>query len=175
MAEPEGDVKRAADLKLWLEGRISELEEELERLKETLGYVDLTLRASTFRPASEMMAEAREPPEVRELKQGGGKKTIALARVTRDGVTIEPSEGMSFKQTTPPFKSYLLAKVLGGMRSADEGLAAGGKIAKGAELKFDVEESDGMISKIIVENYRDKERLNDILSKTSWTLSKMLE
>ena len=56
MLDPsERDVKKAAELKLWLEGRIAELQDEIERLKESLGYVDATLRVSTFRPASEMM------------------------------------------------------------------------------------------------------------------------
>jgi ferritin-like metal-binding protein YciE len=65
MAAPDREVKKAAELKLWLEGRIAQLQDEIERLKETLEYVDVTLRASTFKPAIEMMAESREIPEVR--------------------------------------------------------------------------------------------------------------
>ena len=42
MDSSERDVKKAAELKLWLEGRIAELQDEIERLKESLGYVDAT-------------------------------------------------------------------------------------------------------------------------------------
>jgi hypothetical protein len=174
MATMEGDVKKAAELKLWLEGRIAQLQEEIERLNETLGYVDATLRAGTFRPAIEMMAESKEAPEVRELKRDKGGQVIATASITSDAIAIEPY-GVTLKPTTPPFKSFLLGKILQGMKANDEGLVKSGKLAKGVELRFDVEESNGFIAKVIVENYREKARLNEILNTVSWTFSRMLE
>jgi len=171
----ERDVKKAAELKLWLEGRIAELQDEIERLKESLGYVDATLRASTFRSADELMAEVREAPEVRELKLDKGNQVIARASVTPDIVSIEPSEGLTLKIGTPPFKSFLLGKILQGMRASDLDLISKGKLGKDAELRFDVEESNGAIAKLKVENYREKARLNEILNTVSWTFSKMLE
>jgi hypothetical protein len=174
MASPDSDVKKAAELKLWLEGRISQLQEEIERLRETLGYVDATLRASTFKPAIEMLAEAKEVPEMRDLKRDKGGDVIATASVTSDAVAIEPS-GVVLKATTPPFKSFLLGKILQGMKAKDEELVKGGKLAKGTELRFDVEEANGSIGKLIIENYRDKARLNEILNTVAWTFSRMLE
>jgi hypothetical protein len=175
MASAESDVKKAAELKLWLEGRISQLEEEIERLRETLGYVDATLRAVTFRPAIEMMAESREAPEVRDLKRDKGGQVIARASITRDAVEIEPAEGISLKSTTPPFKSFLVGKILQGMRTKDEEMVKNGKLPKGGELRFDLDESNGSIERVVVENYREKTRLNEILSTISWTFSRMLE
>jgi hypothetical protein len=175
VAAPEKEVKRAADLKLWLEGRIAELQAEMDRLKETLGYVDATLRATTYKPAIEMMAEAREVPEIRELKQDKGGRVFATALVTSDAVSIEPKQGVGLKSTTPPFKSFLIGKILQGMRSRDEEMVKAGKLAKGLELRFDVEEANGVVGKLVVENYREKVRLNEILSTVSWTFSRMLE
>lgn len=175
MDSSERDVKKAAELKLWLEGRIAELQDEIERLKESLGYVDATLRVSTFRPASEMLAEAREVPEVRDLKRDKGDQVIARASVTPESVSIEPVEGVQLKSTTPPFKSFLLGKILQGMKTSDLDLIAKGKLGKGMELRFDVEESSGAIAKLMVENYGEKTRLNEILSTVSWTFSRMLE
>jgi hypothetical protein len=175
MATSEGDVKKAAELKLWLEGRIAELQAEIDKLKETLGYVDTTLRASTYRPAIDMLEEAKEVPEIRELKRDKGGQVIATAAVTSDSLSVEPKEGVSLKSTTPPFKSFLISKILQGMKAKDEELVTGGKLAKGLELRFDVEESNGFVSKLTVENYRDKARLNEILSTVTWTLSRMLE
>jgi hypothetical protein len=174
MASTETDVKKAAELKLWLEGRIAQLQEEMERLHETLGYVDATLRAGTFRPAIEMMTEAKEAPEMRELKRDKGGQVIATASVTSDAVAIEPA-GVVLKSSTPPFKSFLLGKILQGMKSSDEALVKSGKLAKGEELRFDVEEVNGSISKVIIENYREKARLNEILNTVAWTFSRMLE
>jgi len=42
MSGSDAEVKKAAELKLWLESRITELQEEIERLKEALNYVDTT-------------------------------------------------------------------------------------------------------------------------------------
>jgi hypothetical protein len=174
MAAVDRDTKKAAELKLWLEERISQLQDEIERLTETLGYVDTTLRASTFKQASEMMAEAKEAPEVRELKRDKGGQVIARVSITTDAVAIEPS-GMALKSSTPPFKSFLIGKILQGMKVKDEELVKAGKLAKGTELRFDVEESNGNIGRVIIENYREKARLNEILSTVSWTFSRMLE
>ncbi len=175
MASSEGDTKKAAELKLWLEGRIAQLQDEIERLKETLSYVDINLRASTFRQASEMMVEAKDAPETRELKRDKGGQVIATATITSDAVSVEPSSGVVLKSATPPLKSFLMGKILQGMKGKDEELVKTGKLAKGAELRFDLEEANGSISKLIIENYRDKARLNEILSTVSWTFSRMLE
>jgi len=174
MASSESDIKRAAELKLWLEGRVAQLQEEIERLKETLEYVDATLRASTFMPANEMLAETKEVPEVRELKRDKGGGAIATASITSDSVEIEPI-GIVLKSTTPPFKSFLVGKILQEMKTKDEELVKSGKLAKGTELKYDVDEANGNIIKLVIENYREKARLNEILSTVSWTFSRMLE
>jgi hypothetical protein len=174
MATSESDVKRAAETKLWLEGRIAQLQEEMERLRETLGYVDASLRASTFKPAIEMMAETREAAEVRELKRDKGGQVIGKATITADAAEIEPA-GVVLKSTTPPFKSFLMGKILQGMKTKDEDLVKAGKLPKGSELRFDLEESNGAIEKLVIENYREKARLNEILNTVAWTFSRMLE
>jgi hypothetical protein len=175
MAAPDRETKKAAELRLWLESRIAQLQEEMARLKETLDYVDDTLRATTFKPAIEMMAEAKEPPVAREIKRDKGGQVIATAYITPDSLSVEPKDGVTLRQNTPPFKSFLVGKILQGMKSKDEELLRGGKIAKGMELRFDVEESNGLLAKLVVENYRDAARLNEIISTVSWTFSRMLE
>ncbi len=175
MAVVDKDTKRAAELKLWLEQRIAQLREEIDRLNETLGYVDATLRVSTFKQASEMLADAKEAPEVRELRRDKGGQVMATASITTDAVEIEPSSGVNLKSSTPPFKSFLVGKILQGMKAKDEELIRTGKLPKGGELRFDFEEANGSIGKLIVENYREKARLNEILSTVSWTFSRMLE
>ncbi len=170
----DSEVRKAAELKLWLEGRIAELQDEIGRLKETLGYVDATLRASAFTPASEMMA-AKPKPEVSELRRDKGGQVLAKASVTTDRVSIEPEASLGLKSSTPPFKSFLIAKILEGMRSADLDQVAAGRLDRGKELRFEVDETNGTIRRLTVENYGQKARLSEILNTVSWTFSKMLE
>jgi hypothetical protein len=79
------------------------------------------------------------------------------------------------KQGTPPFKTFLMGKILQGMKSKDEELVASGRLSKGSELRFDVDETNGAINRLMIENYREKARLNEILNTVAWTFSRMLE
>jgi hypothetical protein len=175
MAAPDEQVKKAAELKLWLESRIAELQEETERLKETLLLVDSTLRASTFKSAIDLMDQAKEIAEVRELKRDKGGQVIATASVVSNSVSVEPKEGVTLKTGTPPFKSFLIGKILQGMKTKDEELASSGKIGKGEVIRFEVKEEGGTVKRIVIENYREKSRLNEILNTIAWTFSRMLE
>lgn len=173
MAETEEQLKKAAELKLWLENRIAELQEEMVRLRETLALVDATLSASTFKPAIELVGEIGER---REIKRDKGGQVVATATVTSQSVVIEPSPGITLRSSTPPFKSFLLGKILQGMKSKDEELVSSGKLQRGKSLSFTVEEDEGgTIRRITVSNYRDKARLTEILNTVSWTFSRMLE
>ena len=80
MSGSDAEVKKAAELKLWLESRITELQEEIERLKEALNYVDTTLRAETFRSASELVGEAGEIAERRDLRKDNCLDHLRQAR-----------------------------------------------------------------------------------------------
>jgi len=188
MAASEDQLRRNAELKLWMETRIGELQEEIDRLKEALSVIDSVLRASSFKPAAELAssaprapvgeaAEAQEEPipEIRELRRDKGGETIAVAQVTRQRLKIEPVAEVTLKSDTPPFKSFLLGKILSGMKSADEDSVSKGRLKKGDELRYTLAEKGGKISALVIENYREKERMNEILNTVSWTFSRMLE
>jgi hypothetical protein len=179
MATSEDQLKRAADLKLWLESRISDLQEETARLREALAVVDGVLRASSFRPATEVSPASKEMgaeiPEIRELRRDKGGETIATAEVTRGKVVVEPAAEVILKPDTPPFKSFLMGKILTGMKAKDDELVAKGKLKKEDGLRFAVNEKGGKIGSLTIENYREKERLNEILNTVGWTFSRMLE
>jgi hypothetical protein len=188
MAATEDQLRRNAELKLWIETRIGELQEETDRLREALMVIDSVLRASSFKPAAEMAASGPRPPaarpgepsaepipEIRELKRDKGGETVAVAQVTRQRLKIEPVAEVNLRVETPPFKSFLLGKILSGMKNTDEDSVAKGRLKKGEELRYTLAERGGKIASLVVENYRDKERLTEILNTVSWTFSRMLE
>ena len=65
MAATEDQLKRNAELKLWIETRIGELQEETDRLREALTVIDSVLRASSFKPATDMASSGPRPPLAR--------------------------------------------------------------------------------------------------------------
>jgi hypothetical protein len=181
-----------ADLRQWLEDKIKGLQDELELTKQTLSLVDEQLRRGSFVKAAEVPVVPREPAkeevpeeieavrapeesETRPLKRQRDNYLIANAYVQGNAVTVVPVTDVVLRSSTPPFKSYLAGKVLGGMQAADEGAVAQGKLSKDKVFSFDVQEDGGRIIKLTVKNFNDKARLNEVLSTTLWTFTKMLE
>ncbi len=179
MASSDEQLKRAADLKLWIDSRIAELQDEVEKLREAQTMVDTVLRASSFRPASEVLPRPKEDsgqiPEMRELRRDKGGETIALAQITKGKVVVEPVAEVALRSDTPPFKSFLIGKILTGMKTKDEALVSSGKQERGKEIRFSFAEKGGKISGLTIENYREGERLSEILNTVGWTFSRMLE
>ncbi|MGA2875999.1 MAG: hypothetical protein ABSE82_10745 [Nitrososphaerales archaeon] len=189
----EEDVKRAAELREWLESRILDLESELGRLKDMQLIVDSVLRKNSFVPAAELKASpipksvrsdkvessksqnAKSTDEPRQLRRTKDGLLIASAFVTPERIVVIPSSDVKIAQTIPPFQTFFVNRILKGYESKDQELVSSGKLDQSEALSYLVEESEGNISKVIVKNYRDISRLNEILSTVNWAFTRMLE
>jgi hypothetical protein len=202
-ATQEEEVKRAAELKEYLETRISELELELAHLKDMMAVIDATLRRSSFVPAAVLrssseiasssmneqksskaprMAEAiasaavaGSNDQMRELRRSKDGKILATAHVEPEKIVIVPEQGSKFSQVTPPFQSFFLNRILKGYQTKDEEQSKSGSLPEDQVLTFNVQEYEGNISSITITNYRDRVRLNEILSTATWAFTRMLE
>lgn len=185
----EDDVRRAAETREWLMKQIADKQEELERLRNMLSIVDNTLKHGSFRaaatlapepklaPAKQAMTTSPPPPakqtsfestkDVRQLKRARDEFLLANAEVTPNSIVITPVVNLS--SSTPPFKSFFLNRILDGMKAKD--------VEKGVQdaLAYSVEESDGQIRRVTINNYRDKERLGEIFNTSTWVFTRMLE
>lgn len=198
----EAEVKRAAEIREWLEARILDLETELNTLKDMQLIVDSVLRKTSFIPATELRTPqvpstsakqprpekaemtksqlqpppvAGSPEEPRQLRRSKDGILIASAFVSPDKVLVIPSSEVKLQQTIPPFQNFFVNRILKGYESKDLELVAAGKLSQSEVLTYIVEEAEGNISKISVSNYRDKSRLNEILSTVNWAFTRMLE
>lgn len=191
----EEEVKRAAEIKEWLETRISELETELSRLRNMELLVDSALRRTSFVPAAELrkfqgsreIARAEEAPKVgsesmvtatevpRQLRRTKDGLLIANAFVSQQKITIVPASEVRVSQTVPPFQTFFVNRILKGYETKDQELVASGKLSANEALTYQIEEVDGSISKVVISNYRDKSRLNEILSTINWAFMRMME
>lgn len=185
----EDDVRRAAEIREWLMKQITDKQEELERLRDTLTVVDSILKQGSFRaaatlapepklaPAKQAMAMSPPPPakqaifdpgkDVRQLKRAKDDFLLANAEVTANAIVITPAIGLN--SNTPPFKSFFLNRILDGMKAkdAEKGLPDA--------FSYSVDESNGQIKRITISNYRDKERLGEIFNTSTWVFTRMLE
>lgn len=192
----DDDVRRAADIREWLVKQIADKSEELERLRTTLSLVDSLLKQGSFRPAAAMsdkqIAPARQamtasppPPakqsslgvgrDVRPLKRAKDEFVLANAEVEANTVTIVPASGVQLSANTPPFRSFFLTRILDGMKGKDAEKVSQGAIRESDALSYWVDEDGGNIKKIVISNYRDKERLQEIFNTSAWVFTRMLE
>jgi hypothetical protein len=117
-----------------------------------------------------------EEREIKELKRVKDSMLIANAEISFKSIKITPAEGLFLNVNTPPFRTFFLNRILDGMKLKDEEKIRSGEIKDYELLNYQVDNDvQGIIKSVTISNYREKERLQDILSTTTWVLSKMIE
>ncbi|SRR5579883_3315950 len=114
--------------------------------------------------------------ETRPIRRAKDNFLLAEAQVSPDSVTIIPSPGVDLNANTPPFKSFFINRILEGMKTKDAERAGQGALKQSEILSYEVQEDNGgAIKKITINNYREKERLNEIFNTSAWVFTRMLE
>jgi hypothetical protein len=113
--------------------------------------------------------------ETRELRRL--KDNLLLAKVNISSQTIEiiPENDLLFSIDTPPFKSFFIKRILEGMITQDRDKNRQKQALNNDHLNYSIDEHEGRIRKIVINNYREKERLTDIINTSAWVLTRMLE
>lgn len=194
----EDEIRRAADIREWLTKQISDKQEEVERLRTVLTIVDNLLKQGSFKAAasigfaaagtttaqvqaSRQIASTRQQPaptlgssnnrDIRPLKRAKDDFWLANAELSPNAIIIVPAPGVNLKVDTPPFKSFFLNRILDGMKVKDTSQG----MKELDALNYKVEEDNGAIKRIVINNYRDKDRLQEIFNTSSWVFTRMLE
>jgi len=179
-------VKRLAEAKSYIQKRIDELESEVELLKLILSVIDTALSRESFTKAAELPREApREAPQAPLAEADLGAQVSEAAVTSRDGrelarlvvyekgLVIKPL--MDLPVDSPPLRSFFVAKVLEGYKRKDEELVSAGEIPEDEAFDYEVAEEGGLVKEMIVRNYRERRRLDEIRSALRWTLNRVLE
>jgi hypothetical protein len=106
------------------------------------------------------------------LKSREGRELAKLA-VYEKGLVVEPL--VEVPSDSPPFLKFLVMKVLNGYRKADEKAVKYGDIEPEEALDFAAFEEEGLVKKLIVWNWRERRRLEDIKGAVKWALARVLE
>ena len=197
----EDDIRRAADIREWLVKQIADKQEEVERLRTALSLIDGLLKQGSFRaaanlgfaggsPATAQVQQARSAPprqqapaalkssddrDVRPLKRAKDDFILGSAEVLPSSVIIAPSQEITLNVNTPPFRSFFLNRILDGMKPKDAERVSQGAMKESDALSYKVDEDNGVIRRIVIDNYREKERLQEIFNTSSWVFTRMLE
>jgi hypothetical protein len=114
---------------------------------------------------------------IKPLKRAKDDFLLANAEISPDTVVIVPVSGINLNVNTPPFKSFFLNRILEGMRSKDAEKVSQGALGESDALNYRVEEDDssGVIKRIVINKYREKDRLQEIFNTSAWVFTRMLE
>ena len=187
----EDEVKNAAETKHWVESRIIELEEEIERLKSIKEMMGTVLRQASFQPAknvsktrkqeviavtkNESVTASAEFKDIKPMKRLKDDLLLANMYVSESAVAIIPVSDITFNVSTPPFSSFLLNRIFEGMKFKDQEKVSAGEMNENKAFSYDVEKDGESIKKIIIKNYRDQSRITEIFNTSAWTFTRMLE
>ena len=138
-------------------------------------------RAAAAAPTQKTTIDADDTirrDNIRPLKRARDDFLLANAEISPDAVVIVPSPGVNVNANTPPFRSFFLNRILEGMKNKDAEKVNQGALKESDALNYKVEEEDsgsGLIKRIVINNYRDKDRLQEIFNTSAWVFTRMLE
>lgn len=181
----EEQMKDIVALKENLIEQIEKHQESIDMLEKNLVILDSVLKESSFTKASHLGKTRLEPQKpapatkIAEnsipITRGSDGKVIANAYVTPDQVSIVLDDKIEISADTPPFKSFFLDRIIGEMKRKDSVEAENGKIQKESVIDYIINKNGSDIREIIIRNYRQKERVNELINTAGWSLTRMLE
>lgn len=173
----EEQIRDILELKDRLVQQIEKQKEEIENLERNLTILNSILKQSSFTKASSLVTSSKSHSKESTvpITKGVDGPVIANAYVTPDQVSIVLETDVGLHVETPPFKSFFLDRIIGEMKRKDSADANSGRIQKESVIDCIVNKNGTTIREIIVKNYRQKDRVNEIINTAAWSLCRMIE
>ena len=171
-------IRDMLELKEELTEKIIKYREQIEKLERNISVLDTILKQSSFTKASELTRNAakaiKQERKVAITKNSDGT-SFANAFVTNDEVSIVLEDNVTLDPETPPLKSFFIDRIIGEMKKKDIQQVESGKIKKDDVINCIINNSGSKIREIIIKNYRQKERVDEIINTATWSLTRMIE
>ena len=196
MQYTDEQIEKILQLKESIVDKMAKHQEELDFLQKNLDILDVVLKGSSFAKASslprksepsiETIVEKEEPSietivekentaESIQIKKNKDGEVIANAFVTPEKISIIMSEGIGLTDEIPPLRSFFIERIIGEMKKIDSADVKNGKIDQSSVIDCVINKNGPAIREIIIKNYRQKERLDEIINTATWSLTRMLE
>ena len=95
--------------------------------------------------------------------------------VTSDDVSIILEDNVVLDPKTPPLKTFFIDRIIGEMKKNDIQQVEDGKIKNNEVIDCVINDNGSKIREIIIKNYRQKERIDEIINTATWSLTRMIE
>jgi hypothetical protein len=178
-------IQKMLELKESIIDKMTKQQEELDFLAKNLEILDVVLKGSSFTKASSLlrkeeikpkivMVEEDEPESI-PIKKNKDGEIIANAFVTPEQISIILNDGMDLTDEIPPLRTFFIERIIGEMKKTDSADVKDGKIEENSVIDCVIKKNGQSIREIIIKNYRQKERLDEIINTATWSLTRMLE
>ena len=184
----EENMRDILELREWISEEIEKREREIEKFQQNLRIIDSLVKQSSFSKASSLVSSNKQSMQsgqqsIQSSQQTSSvisiktpdNKILANAYVTPDELVIIPLEDIILDVETHPFKSFFLGRIIGGMESQDRLDVQNDKIPQNSAISCLVNKDDTRIREILIKNYRQKERVTEIINTVTWSFSRMIE
>ena len=185
MQYTEEQIHDMVKLKETIIKKLSRYEEEIGFLQKTLDILDVTLKNSSFTKASDLpknnfvekldATNLQETDQIIQIKKNKDGKIIANATVTPEQVSIVLEDNIGLTEEVAPLRSFFVERIIGGMKKSDDKLVENGKINEESVINCIINKNGTSIREIIIKNYREKNRVDEIISTATWSLTRMIE
>lgn len=134
------------------------------------------INSVTRSPSDEYRKDDTQGVEIRPLKRAKDNLLISNAEYTPTYVRIALVDDINLNINTPPFKTFFLNRILDGMKMKDREKVQKGKLIESEIIDYKVDnDENGKINSVMISNYGERERLNEIFNTATWVFTRMLE
>ena len=195
MQYTDEQIQKMLELKESIVDKMAKHQDELDFLQKNLDILDVVLKGSSFTKASslprteksnQVKSEKEEPvveikeekennPDSIQIKKNKDGEVIANAFVTPEKISIILNEGIGLTDEIPPLRSFFIERIIVEMKKVDSTDVKNGKIDESSVIDCIINKNGPAIREIIIKNYKQKERLDEIINTATWSLTRMLE
>jgi hypothetical protein len=169
------NLESSANLKNNSTQQSQSLNEEDEDDEETTQQ-ELRMNSVTKSPSVKYRENITPGVEIKSLKRVKDNLLISNAEYTPVFVKIALTDDLNLNINTPPFKTFFLNRILEGMKTKDKEKVQKGELGESEIIDYKVDnDEDGKINSVMISNYRERERLNEIFNTATWVFTRMLE
>jgi hypothetical protein len=175
MGFSDEQIHNILELKEQLVEKIEKHLEEIEKLEKTISVLTTILKQTSFTKASDLTLSTEKKKNTDSVIKNSDGSTIANVIVSDDKLSIVLDENISINSETPPLKTFFIDRIIGEMKNKDNQEVEKGKIRKNDVINCVITNNGSAIREIIIKNYRQKERVDEIINTATWSLTRMLE
>jgi len=188
MQNTDEQIRKMLELKETIVEKMSKCQDEIDFLQKNLDVLDVVLKGSSFTKASalaknitkeeepDILDTHEDPLEVKkQIIDSKDGEVIANAFVTPDQVSIVLEDGIGLTPEIPPLKTFFIERIIGEMKKSDDVAVKDGKINQESVIDCIINKNGSAIREIIIKNYRQKERIDEIINTATWSLTRMVE